>query len=133
MTKVSRNADFRTWIMQWIARIVSTLLMVFILMWVIGSTATWRENRAAPWPTSGEIVMTVCFLTLLAIVVISWFREGLGGTLLSIVGFAASIGIMIRKGPGHYLAALIFGVPLLISGILYLICWRRIKKKNAAR
>jgi uncharacterized membrane protein HdeD (DUF308 family) len=61
---------------------------------------------------------------------IAWWREEIGGVLFTIAGALAIIMSILHNEPGQYWGIVINGVPFLVSGILYLICWRRIRKQN---
>jgi hypothetical protein len=96
---------------RWTARIVGTLMVLFILAFVLAETPpplskmTPREQRYA-------IGMGALFLGL----VIAWFWEGWGG-LLSLAAWAL---LSILSGRPHW------DWPLLIPGavgLLHLVCW----------
>ena len=132
MTNKRRKNDLATLIMRWIARVISTLVMAFIILMVIGSVFTGKEHRRAPWPTLEDIIMTIFFLVMLTGVVIAWFREGTGGTILTVAGLVATALLLIRMTPDDYWIIMIFGVPFLFSGILFLVCWRRSSQKPSS-
>jgi hypothetical protein len=132
MPNKGKKSDLATLIMRWIARVISTLVMVFIILMVIGSVFTGKEYRRAPWPTLEDIIMTMFFLAMLTGVVIAWFREGIGGTILTTAGLVATALLFLRMTPDDYWVIMIFGVPFLFSGILFLVCWRRSSQKLAA-
>ena len=46
MSKVNRNTDFGTWIMQWIARVVSTLSIAFFLLMAAGGEDSPAEIKS---------------------------------------------------------------------------------------
>jgi hypothetical protein len=132
MTIKRKKSDLATLIMRWIARVISTLVMAFIVLMVIGSAFTGKEHRRAPWPTLEDIIMTMFFLVMLTGVVIAWFREGIGGTILTIAGLMATALLFLRMTPDDYWVIMIFGMPFLFSGILFLVCWRRSRQKPAS-
>jgi hypothetical protein len=84
----------------------------------------WAEEIAAsPWPLEGTILAGLLIITVLG-VLIAWTRAGVGGVLL-VVGATV-------LGAFSYLTAehdkvwnmLFMGGPFLVSGILFLACWR---------
>jgi hypothetical protein len=129
MTKVSRNTDFRTWIIQRVARWISTLSMVFILLIFINTAIAGDQWREAPLSILIKYVFGPIYFAALAGWAIAWQREETGGVLLAIAGAAATIMPLLHNEP----ALMIIGVPFLVSGILFIVCWRRIRKMNVTR
>jgi hypothetical protein len=58
-------------------------------------------------------------------VLIAWWRDGLGGTLVVVCAIAHSTFAAIASGHHHGLAVLISGGPFLLVGILFLASWWR--------
>ena len=71
--------------------------------------------------------MLAFLIVTLVSVIIAWWRERIGGLMLTFVGLAAIVVLMLYMPPPDF-GMLIFSVPFLLPGILYLICWRRIEK-----
>lgn len=128
MTKVSKKTDSRTWFIQWIARGISTLFIVLILLIWINSALAGNQWREAPLSSLVTMYMIVIFFAYLAGWAIAWQREETGGTILTIVGLVAIIMFILNNEPNEYWVMLINGVPFLVSGILFLISWKRMKK-----
>jgi hypothetical protein len=84
----------------------------------------------APFFTIQHYIMWTFLLVTLVSIIIAWWREGIGGLILTIVGLAAIVVFMLTMPPRDYWVMLIFCAPFLVSGILYLKCWRRIKSKT---
>ena len=129
MTKVSRNTDFRTWIIQRVARWISTLSIVFILLIFINTALAGDQWREAPLLILLNLYLFPAYFAALAGWAIAWQREETGGVLLAIAGAAATIMPILHNEP----ALMIVGVPFLVSGILFIVCWRRIRKMNVTR
>ena len=128
MTKVSKETDFKTWRLQWIARGISILFMVFILLIWINCALAGNQWREAPLSQLVTPQMIGIFIAYLVGIVMAWSREETGGTLLTIVAIMAIIIFILWNESDDYWMTLINGVPFLVSGILFLICRRRIKK-----
>lgn len=126
MTKISKKTDSIVLIIQGIARGISTTFMAFLLLMAIRNATTGGQYRRAPWPTLEDIILALFFLAMLAGVIIAWRREGLGGFILIIVGSAATVAFMLTMPARDYWVMMIICAPFLVSGILYLICWRRL-------
>ena len=132
MTKISKKTDYDTWYMRNYARGISTFVIsIWVLLAISYSIST--PSYQAPSFTNEVIVVRVFLLVTLVSVIIAWWREGIGGLLLTIAGLAAIIVVMLTLPLREYWVILFTGAPFLISGILYLKCWRRIKKMNATR
>lgn len=100
---------------RWTARILGSLMVLFILAFVFGEgpppllRMTAREQLYA-------VGMACLFLGL----VVAWFREGWGG-LLSLLGWALLA--LLAKKPAWDLP---FSIPMAI-GLLHLLCWWRLR------
>lgn len=129
MTKVGRNTDYRTWIIQRVARWISTLSIVFILLVFINTAIAGDQWREAPLSILIKYVFGPSYFAALAGWAIAWQREETGGVLLAIAGAAAIIMPLLHNEP----ALMLVGVPFLVSGILFIVCWRRIRKMNVTR
>jgi hypothetical protein len=129
MTKVSRNTDYRTWIIQRVARWISTLSFVFILLIFINTAKAGDQWREAPLSIVLNLYLFPSYFAALAGWAIAWQREKTGGVLLVIAGAAATIMPLLHNEP----ALMIVGVPFMVSGILFIICWRRIRKMNVTQ
>ena len=121
MTKIGRKTDLTAWVIQSAARGISTLFILFFLLMGIGSM-TFKTL------TLEGIIISLFALATLAGVVIAWFREGIGGIMLTILGLKIIVVFMLTMPPHDYGVTLVIGTPFLVSGILYLICWRRLKR-----
>jgi hypothetical protein len=78
-----------------------------------------------------RVILWTFLLVTLVGVIIAWWREAIGGLILTIVGTVALVMFMLTNKPEDYWITLVTGVPFLVSGILYLKCWRRIKSKTS--
>jgi hypothetical protein len=127
MTRINKETDYNTWYMRNYARGISTF---FISIWVLMaiSYATDTISYQAPTLTNERMVLWASLLVTLASVIIAWWREGIGGLMLTIVGFAAIVVFIVTNKPKAYWITLVTGAPFLVSGILYLKCWKGIKK-----
>ena len=129
MTKISKKTDYDTWYIQCYARGISTFFISFWVLLVIGY-ATSATSYQAPSHTHERMAFWAFLLVTLVSVIIAWWREEIGGLMLTIVGLVAIIVFMLTNKPEAYWLTLVTGAPFLVSGILYLKCWRRIKKSK---
>ncbi len=109
-----------------VARVISSLVAGFILLFTVGQ---WISELSAgrfaqDWrlSTTGMAV----YIILIALgVSLGWWRENIGGTILVIAGLGMLSAMFIFLAPHDYGGPLIFSLPFLLSGILYLIYWKR--------
>ena len=110
------------WI-RWLARGIGSLLALSFLY--LGITT-------GPSPPSLEELAVV--FTLLVGVLIAWRREGLGGLILVLAAFVLFLimsVVVTNKYPDQWPSLmLLFVVPYLVPGILFLICWWRSRKSG---
>ena len=129
MTKINKETDYDTWYMRNYARGISTF---FISLWVllVISYAIDTISYQALTLTNERMVLWAFLLVTSVSVIIAWWREGIGGLMLTIAGLAAIVVFMVTNKPKAYWITLVTGAPFLVSGILYLKCWKRIKKSK---
>ena len=123
MMKDSRTYDRITNWIRWLARGIGSFLALSFLY--LGITT-------GPSPPSLEELAVV--FTLLIGVLIAWRREGLGGLILvlaAVVLFLIMSVVVTTKYPDQWPSLmLLFVVPYLVPGILFLICWWRLRKSG---
>ena len=127
MTKINRETYYDIWYMRNYARGISTFVISLWVLLAIGGAID--TSYQAPSYTSQSLVMGTLLLVTLASVIIAWWWEGVGGFMLTIVGIVAIVVFMLTNKPEAYWITLVTGAPFLVSGILYLKCWRRINSK----
>lgn len=120
--------DYERKAMRNVARVISSVVAGFILLIAVGE---WIEELSAgrltqEWRLS-TTGMAVYFLLIAVGSGIGWWRENIGGTILIIAGLGMLLAIFIFLPPHDYWVSLIFCLPFLLSGILYLIYWKRSK------
>ncbi len=110
------------------ARVISSVVAGFILLFAVGQ---WISELATgglfhDWRLSSTGMAVYCLFIAVGSV-IGWWRENIGGTILLIAGLGMLSAILILLPPHDYLVSLIFCLPFLLSGILYLVYWKRSK------
>ncbi len=117
-----------------VARGISSVVAGFILLFVVGQ---WIQELSAgrlmqEWrlSTTGMAV----YIILIALgSSLGWWRENIGGTILVIAGIGMLSAIFIFLAPHDYWISLIFSLPFLLSGILYLMYWKRYKPSKGKK
>ena len=92
------------------------------------SVRLWQDL----WKLSSTGMAVYCLLIALGSG-IGWWRENIGGTILVIAGLGMLLAIFILLPPHDYLLSLIFCLPFLLSGILYLKYWKQSKSFKAKK
>jgi hypothetical protein len=132
-----------TWIICWIARIWGTLLVVCALLILIGYAWKWvttgqaDPHAVADYPPVENLPPLFSLLSILGLGV-AWRWEGLGGAIAVVFGLATLPLLLIHWPladgfPRYFVAP--YGVWMIITipGILFLVCWRRSKKRLLPR
>jgi len=84
-------------------------------------------------PERDGIIMAILMITSVIGVIVAWWREKIGGTILIIVGIAHCIFAYLVAGRNRGFAMLVSGVPFLVIGALFLVAWWRSEAKRPAR
>ena len=107
-------------IIRWTARIFGTLLVVFSLIFFIGSMIEDSHNQGLGLETYNIIVFAVLGIGFAALI-LAWWKEGLGGIIafISFIVFNLLAAASPVKGSRYMFLLLIPLVP----SILYLIYW----------
>jgi len=108
--------------LRYLARTISTSVAAFFALFYFahlgeffqgGGFATWT------WESTG---VTVVVFSLAVGTALAWWREGVGGVIVTLIGIVGVGSIFLPgSGPLPY----VIGFPFLLSGILFLYCARR--------
>jgi len=117
-----------------VARGISSVVAGFILLFAVGQ---WIGELSAgrltqEWRLSTTGMAVYCLLIAVGSG-LGWWRENIGGTILIIAGLGMLLAIFIFLAPQDYWMSLIFSLPFLLSGILYLIYWKRSKSSKGKK
>ena len=117
-----------------VARGISSVVAGFILLFAVGQ---WISELSAGRLTQDWRLSTtgmVAYIILIALGgSLGWWRENIGGTILVIAGLGMLSAIFIFLPPHDYWLSLIFCLPFLLSGILYLMYWKRSKPSKGKK
>jgi hypothetical protein len=139
MPNVDKLADRTTNRIRWIARIWGTLVVAFTLLMLIGYAWNWlTTGKADPhavedYPPIENVPPLLGVLSVLGLGV-AWRWEGLGAAITIVFNLAGLPVLLIHwpitRGFPRYLVAP-YGTWMIIAipGVLFLICWRRSKKR----
>jgi len=121
-----KNAGDRAtkWI-HWAARGIGSLVAALWLF--VGVVSAMYETGPRSWE---DTVMAGLMITSVLGVLIAWWREGIGGTIVVICGVAHSTFAYVVAGHNRLLAVLVSGGPFLLIGILFLTSWWRTTRRR---
>jgi Na+/melibiose symporter-like transporter len=108
-------------IIRWIARIVGSLLVLFVLLMFIGYAINPQDTGKI---TSTEIPLFMGMIAMLLGIIVAWFREGIGA-LLIFGGFLLFFVQEIIKNKNFDVWILVI---FPVIGLLFLLCWWQSRK-----
>ncbi len=122
-----------TKVIQWIPRILCIMAILFISLFALDSISSERTF----WQNTGAFLMhLIPSFVLLAILIVAWKWENIGGIILIIATVAFSIFVFnINYNQRHFtlqqslINVLILCLPFAIAGILFIISHIRKKKE----
>ena len=92
---------------------------------VVAAMGGWADEIAAsPWPLEGTMLAGLLIITVLGVLV-AWSREGIGGTLLVVGAIVLGVFSYVIAEHNKVWNTLFMGGPFLVTGILFLACWRQ--------
>lgn len=142
MPSVKVADDRATRAMRWIARIWGTLIVAIALIFIVGyawswvTTGTADPNAVEDYPPIENLPPLFAFLSVLGLA-LAWRWEGLGGGI-AVVFSLAMLPVLLIHWPiaedfPRFLIPYGVWAVLIIPGILFLICWRRSKRRASTR
>ena len=104
---------------RWIARVIGSLASAIFLLIIIAGALSGEE----PW-TAESTILTVLFAASALSVLIAWWKEGLGGSLVTACGIAGCIFGGVAAGRNKLVAGLITGGPFVVAGFFFIVSQR---------
>ena len=115
-------------------RFIGLVASVFILIFIIGETASDIGNDGWRVVSADGILLGILMLAALAGCTLSWWRERLATVILLLVSIGLGIHIAFYAGRNHFLAWMMVGFPFLFTAaLLWLGLWlekRGLEKGN---
>jgi hypothetical protein len=108
----------------WLPRVLSIAFVIFLMIFsldVFGTGASAKDIAI------GLLIHNLPALFLLAIAIISWKNELVGGVVFTLVAIAYIV-MVSMSGPfdgNEWLSVLMIAGPALLTGILFIINWRK--------
>ena len=129
-------------LIRWTARVLALFFTISFFFWntifAVGSVVTDLHGAI----TAYVILPIVLGILVLAADVVSWWQERLGGILFILISAAYAVILLITRWSGVRIISMsavikgvfidwaILGLPLLISGILFLIAAQKSRKDS---
>lgn len=111
----------------WTLRI---LLIIMILLFALFSFDVFRDDNSF-WETAVALLMqNIPTIIMIAILIISWKRENVGGILLMLCVIGFAIYLFVDSGNFKYGTAIMLGIPFLI-GVMFVINYYYLGKKES--
>jgi peptidoglycan/LPS O-acetylase OafA/YrhL len=122
MAKVQKAQDGWTKSMRWVARILALIATGLFVYFLVESGAQMISSLA--WGPQGFPLLIGLVVALIGLL-LAWRWELLGGVMAVIGGVATMALVCIGSGLDMLFCALLFTLPILAAGVLYLgCCWR---------
>lgn len=106
---------------RWVGTIVGS---IYLLILVTPEELNTNTNS----PGIEGMILGGLIIIAIAGIVIAWWREGVGGTIVTVTAIALCVFGLITAGRMKIIAALFGGGPFLLVGILFLISFWRSRK-----
>jgi peptidoglycan/LPS O-acetylase OafA/YrhL len=108
--------------MRWVARILALIATGLFVYFLVESGAEVVSSLA--WGPQGFPLLIGLAVALIGLL-LAWRWELLGGVMAVVGGVATMALVCIGSGPDMLFCALLFTLPILVAGVLYLgCCWR---------
>jgi hypothetical protein len=122
-----------TKVLHWLPRILCILAILFISMFSLDAFAPgltlWQQ-------LGGFLIHNIPSFVLLAVLIVAWKWEKVGGIILTILGLALCIFVFILNYKRNHfpvatslLNTLIIAIPFVLAGILFILSHYRKKKE----
>lgn len=105
-----------------IARIWGGVIIVLGSLMFIGEIIEGVTTQLDPYPWFENIIPFTMFTSVVGLA-IAYRREGLGGAI-TVISLLINFGVYLLTGRGAVLFVLLLLTPIMIPGLLYLVCWR---------
>ena len=122
MTTTRQTASGWIRSLRWVARSIGLCVAALFVFFMFESGA--RFVPALPWADPQGMPLFLALLVAVAGLLLAWHHEAVGG-IIAVAGALLILALVfLGSGPGMLLGALLFTLPLLAAGCLYLGCWQ---------
>lgn len=114
----------------WLFRMARGLGVLLASFWVfIGILQAFGGSD--PWTIESAVLAVLIVAAALAVAV-AWWRPGVGGLLLILVGAAHCAFAWVAAGHNKLFAVAITGIPFLLVGVVFLASWWLFRRQVSA-
>ena len=122
-------------VLRIIARVIGVIITVFFLAMLIGEGVQSIEEEGFSGITAESLYILVPVIIALAALIISWWREFIGGVLLVLayllLSFAPSVhSLFYGEEPQFYIGMFFFVLPFLAAGVLFIVASRLSRRSS---
>jgi L-lactate permease len=132
MTKIDKKTNYSAWYIQCYARGIGTFFISFWTLLALGYAFDDNTQQSSTQSNEGMVLITFLALTI-AGVLLAWRNEKIGGILLTLIGLAALVVFILNYKPKDYWVMLLTGAPILLSGVLFLFCWKKLSDDSQSQ
>jgi len=125
MVNIENKGNHKKNRMHVLARWVGTIVGAIYLLILVTPE---RLDTGANSPGIEGMILGGLIIIAIVGIVIAWWREGVGGTIVTVTAIALSVFGLVTAGRMKIIAALFGGGPFLLVGILFLISFQRSRK-----
>jgi len=126
MTDAENSGDPSKWLRRFARGIGSPFAAFYVFM---GLAYAFLD----PEPVRAEgVIVAVLFSAGVIGVLIAWWRERIGGLALVVDAIVLAVFVHMVSGHNRLAAALLIPCPLFISGVLFLMSWKRSVRSPAS-
>lgn len=119
------GGDRKAKVLRYIARGISTTFTGIIVLFAVGEgLGSTAPKKLFQWDYE-HLKMTAYVFLIVAGTGLGWWRDKLGGIILSLAGVVMSLLVFIEMNNRDFWVAGIFGLPYMLSGLLFLLSWKR--------
>lgn len=115
---ITRDLSFGKQVLYWAPRVLCITFAGFICIFALD---VFSESKNVWQLLLGLLMHLIPTFLLIIILLLSWHREWIGGILFTGLGL---LYLAAFRGRMDLLASVVFALPLMITGILFLFNWR---------
>lgn len=129
---ITSQSDDRIDQFRLIARSLMLLALLTAILYIRVFAATTLSTMTAGDQAGIGLLSFLFLITAIAGLILTWRWEGLGGLIVTLSGIGLAVVTYFISTASAWFTAFFYSSPFIITGVLYLICWHRIRNKKTA-
>jgi hypothetical protein len=109
----------------WAPRILGIIMVLFLAVFSLDVVGMAKNPGDL---VVGMLMHNIPSFVLILLLVVSWKREIIGGIIFPLLGLAYSLSSLTA----HWSVHLAISAPLILTGVLFLLCWNERRKLQVA-